>query len=123
MSSEKLVKSEHVGEDSAIFLPFYYIAQEDVVKDIYSLAHFPFIRPDFDVDKEISATEEGLQIRFSSAQKLAIKESVNKKILVITGGPGTGKTTIIKAVFDLFSKEGRIVLLAAPTGRAAKRLS
>ena len=123
LRSEKLVKSEHVGEDSAIFLPFYYIAQEDVVKDIYTLAHFPFIRPEFDVEKEISATEKGLQIRFSPVQRLAIKESVNKKILVITGGPGTGKTTIIKAVFDLFNKDGRAVLLAAPTGRAAKRLS
>lgn len=123
LRSEKLVKSEKLGEDSAIFLPFYYIAQEDVVKDIYSLAHFPFIRPEFDVEKEISLTEESLQIQFSPVQRLAIKESINKKILVITGGPGTGKTTIIKAVFDLFNKEGRIVLLAAPTGRAAKRLS
>ncbi|MCJ7580537.1 MAG: ATP-dependent RecD-like DNA helicase [Candidatus Aminicenantes bacterium] len=123
LKSEKLVRSERVGDDSAIFLPFYYIAQEDVVKDIYALAHFPFIRPEFDVEKEISSTEKGLQIQFSPVQRLAIKESVNKKILVITGGPGTGKTTIIKAVFDLFNKDGRTVLLAAPTGRAAKRLS
>jgi len=123
LKSQKLVKMEHVKEDEAIFLPFYYIAQEDVVKDIYNLAHFPFPRPEFDVEKEISATEKDLHIRFSPVQRLAIKESINKKILVITGGPGTGKTTIIKAVLDLFNKEGRFVLLAAPTGRAAKRLS
>jgi len=123
LKSQKLVKMERVGADDGIFLPFYYTAQEDVVKDIFNLAHFPFIRPEFDVEKEISATEKDLQIRFSPVQRLAIKESVYKKILVITGGPGTGKTTIIKAVLDLFNKEGRFVLLAAPTGRAAKRLS
>ncbi|GAF77173.1 unnamed protein product, partial [marine sediment metagenome] len=123
LKSQKLVKAEHVEEDEAIFLPFYYTAQEDVVKDIYNLANFPFSRPEFDVEKEISSAEKELQIRFSPVQRLAIKESVYKKILVITGGPGTGKTTIIKAILDLFHKEGRFVLLAAPTGRAAKRLS
>lgn len=123
LKSQKLVKAEHLEEDEAIFLPFYYMAQEDVVKDIYNLAHAPFSKPEFDVEKEISSAEKDLQIRFSPIQRLAIKESVYKKILVITGGPGTGKTTIIKAILDLFHKEGRTVLLAAPTGRAAKRLS
>lgn len=123
LKSQKLVKAEHLEEDEAIFLPFYYMAQEDVVKNIYNLAHVPFSKPEFDVEKEISSAEKDLQIRFSPIQRLAIKESVYKKILVITGGPGTGKTTIIKAILDLFHKEGRTVLLAAPTGRAAKRLS
>ena len=123
LKSRELVRAERVGADDGIFLPFYYMAQEDVVKDIFNLARFPFTRPEFDVEKEISSTEKDLRIRFSPVQRLAIKESVNKKILVITGGPGTGKTTIIKAVLDLFNKEGRFVLLAAPTGRAAKRLS
>lgn len=123
LKSQKLVKAEHLEEDEAIFLPFYYMAQEDVVKNIYNLAHVPFSKPEFDVEKEISSAEKDLQIQFSPIQRLAIKESVYKKILVITGGPGTGKTTIIKAILDLFHKEGRTVLLAAPTGRAAKRLS
>jgi exodeoxyribonuclease V alpha subunit len=56
-------------------------------------------------------------------QKLAIQQCFQKKILIITGGPGTGKTTIIRAVVDIFDRWGRTVLLAAPTGRAAKRLS
>ena len=123
LKTQNLVKVERIGADHAIFLPFYYKAQEDVVRDIYNLAHFPFLQPKFDVEKEISDTEMDLRISFSPAQRLAIKESVHKKILVITGGPGTGKTTIIKAILDLFQKEGRKVLLAAPTGRAAKRLS
>lgn len=123
LKSQKLVKAEHLEEDEAIFLPFYYMAQEDVVKNIYNLANVPFTKPEFDVEKEISRAEKDLQIQFSPIQRLAIKESVYKKILVITGGPGTGKTTIIKAILDLFHKEGRTVLLAAPTGRAAKRLS
>lgn len=60
---------------------------------------------------------------FSPMQRTAVKECFLKKILVITGGPGTGKTTIIKAVVAIFKRWGREVLLAAPTGRAAKRLA
>ncbi|MGB2844879.1 MAG: AAA family ATPase, partial [Candidatus Aminicenantaceae bacterium] len=60
--------------------------------------------------------EEEISLEFSSKQKIAVKECLNKKILVITGGPGTGKTTIIKAVVDIFHRWEKIVLLAAPTG-------
>lgn len=120
---QKLVISEKIGSDRAIYLPFYYQAQEDVVRNIHILARFPTPAPDFDVEKEITLVQEDLGIRFSSAQKLAVKESLNTKILIITGGPGTGKTTIVRAIIDLFHRWKRGVLLAAPTGRAAKRLS
>ncbi|NIN92461.1 AAA family ATPase, partial [bacterium] len=64
-----------------------------------------------------------LGLEFSATQKIAIKECFGKKFLIITGGPGTGKTTIIKAVVDIFHRWKKQVVLAAPTGRAAKRLS
>ncbi|GAG42247.1 unnamed protein product, partial [marine sediment metagenome] len=105
------------------YLPFFYKAEEEVARSIQRLAAFPFVTPSFDVDRSISDVEKELKLAFSSVQKVAIKESFYKKILVITGGPGTGKTTIIKAIVDTFEKWGRKVLLAAPTGRAAKRLS
>jgi exodeoxyribonuclease V alpha subunit len=79
--------------------------------------------PPFDLDSAVSEVEQKLGICFSPMQRLAIKECFQKKVLVITGGPGTGKTTIIKAVVEIFNKWGREVLLAAPTGRAAKRLT
>ncbi len=62
-------------------------------------------------------------MEFSPLQRQAIRESIERKILVITGGPGTGKTTIIRGVVDVFRKWGKEVLLAAPTGRAAKRIA
>jgi len=121
--TEKLIVSEPVNSKKAVYLPFFYQAQEEVVRLIHELASFPFLKPTLDVDEAISAVEEDLSLTFSIKQKLAVKESLQKKILVITGGPGTGKTTIIKAVVDIFEKWGRGVLLAAPTGRAAKRIS
>lgn len=120
---QKLIIAEEVGTNTAIYLPFFYNAQEEVVRFIHELASFPLLTPSFDVDEGITAVEEELSIKFSAKQKLAIKESLLKKILVITGGPGTGKTTIIKAVVDIFFEWGKKVLLAAPTGRAAKRLN
>ncbi len=119
----KSVVREELGADSALYLPFYYEAQEEVARAIHRLAEFPCGPPDIDLGQAIAATEKDLGFMFSALQKQAIRQSFEKKILVITGGPGTGKTTIIRAVVDIFQKWGRDVLLAAPTGRAAKRLS
>jgi exodeoxyribonuclease V alpha subunit len=123
LRQSQMVRSEPVDSDSAVYLPFYYEAQRDVVQNIHKLAKVPIPAPPFDVDKAIAEVERGQNLRFSQAQKLAIKQSFQKKILVITGGPGTGKTTIVKAVVDIFQKWGQKVLLSAPTGRAAKRLT
>lgn len=123
LEKKNLIVVEDVELEKALYLPFYHKAQDDVVQAIHKLAHFPFMTPKFDVDKTIRNVEEEMGITFSDAQRLAIRESFYEKILVITGGPGTGKTTIIKAVVDIFRHWGRTVLLTAPTGRAAKRLS
>jgi exodeoxyribonuclease V alpha subunit len=123
LEKKNLIVVEDLDPDNALYLPFYHKAQDDVALAIHKLAHFPFMTPKFDVDKTIRDVEEDMSITFSDAQRLAIRESFYKKILVITGGPGTGKTTIIKAVVDIFRHWGRSVLLSAPTGRAAKRLS
>ena len=123
LKKQKSIIIEEVDSDRAIYLPFFHTAEEELARSIHNLASVPFLTPSFDVDEAIRDVEEELSIQFSKAQKLAIKESFYKKILVITGGPGTGKTTIIKAVVDIFHKWEKGVLLAAPTGRAAKRLS
>ncbi len=123
LEKHSMVVAEKFDFDKAIYLPFFHASQQEVVRNIHKLSRVPFRTPPFDVAKAIADVERSLDIRFSEAQNLAIKESFQKKILVITGGPGTGKTTIIKAVVDIFQKWGRDVLLAAPTGRAAQRLA
>jgi len=123
LKKQKTAITEKIGSDTALYLPFFHQAEGEVAHSIHKLASFPFLTPDFDLDKAISEVEEELGLEFSATQKLAIKECFGKKLLIITGGPGTGKTTIIKAVVDIFHRWEKQVVLAAPTGRAAKRLS
>lgn len=72
------------------------------------------------LDSEIEKIEKADNISYAEKQKLAIKTAVNKGILILTGGPGTGKTTTLKGILRLFQSEGLDISLAAPTGRAAK---
>jgi exodeoxyribonuclease V alpha subunit len=120
---EKLVDTEKAGEGRALYLPFFKKAEDDAVHFLANLAAFPVQPPDFDLEAAVTEAEKNIGIRFSDLQKQAIRESARTNILVITGGPGTGKTTLIKAVVDVFRRWEKSVLLAAPTGRAAKRLS
>jgi len=123
LKTKKHVVAEPLAADTAVYRPFFFHAQEEVVRSIQTLARSSFVQPPFDVDQVVAEVEKELKLKFSELQRTAIRESFQKKILVITGGPGTGKTTIIKAVTAVFDKWGRKVLLAAPTGRAAKRLT
>ena len=106
-----------------LYRPFFYQAEEEVARRIISLTGRDCPPPDFDLDRKIEEIEKKSGLVFSPLQKKAIKSSLQKRILIITGGPGTGKTTIIRAVVDIFESWPKKVLLAAPTGRAAKRLS
>ena len=74
-------------------------------------------------DKAIEWVQKQLSINLAEKQIEAVKCAAENKVMVITGGPGTGKTTIINAILKIFSKLKVNIMLAAPTGRAAKRMS
>ncbi len=119
----RLIRVEKYAGKTAVYLPHLFEAQEGVVRAILKIGSLPQPSPPLDIDRTIASVERDLCLQFSPHQKEAIKECFQKRLLVITGGPGTGKTTIIRAVVAIFESLGQKVMLAAPTGRAAKRLA
>ncbi|CCL33084.1 TPA: ATP-dependent RecD-like DNA helicase [Clostridioides difficile] len=114
---------EKVNNENLIYLMPYYLAENGVCSQIVKLSQYEFEDLKIDIDNEINVLEEDKKIKLAEKQILAVKESVNSGVLIITGGPGTGKTTTINAIIDIFENNGKSVTLVAPTGRAAKRMS
>lgn len=110
-------------EVSVIYLTPYYNAELNVCKKISKLTYSQVEIVTLDVHKEVEACEKNSRITLADQQKEAISQSIKQGVMVITGGPGTGKTTIINSIIEIFERQNLKVLLAAPTGRAAKRMS
>jgi exodeoxyribonuclease V alpha subunit len=114
---------ENYHDQEAVFLKSLHIAEVYLARNFVKIMLTPGKRLDVKPEAAIRWIERNMGIGLSSQQREAILKILKAKILVITGGPGTGKTTILKGVVALFEKEGLRVVLCAPTGRAAKRLS
>ncbi|UDN62114.1 ATP-dependent RecD-like DNA helicase [Clostridioides sp. ES-W-0016-02] len=114
---------EKVNNENLIYLMPYYLSENGVCSQIVKLSQYEFEDLNIDIENEIKILEDDKNIKLAEKQVLAVKESVNSGVLIITGGPGTGKTTTINAIIDIFENNGKSVTLAAPTGRAAKRMS
>ena len=111
------------GDNAHIYLKNVYDTEQYVTnKLIYLHRYCPKIELD-DVDRFIMSIEEREQIEYAPMQKKAISAAINSGVMILTGGPGTGKTTIIKAVMKILEDMAYRILLCAPTGRAAKRMS
>ena len=113
---------EIYSENGYAFLSDYYVAEENVAKKMLLLAN-SYNKKNINLDKKIADFEKELSITLSEEQKSAVKLAFNSKVSIITGGPGTGKTTIIKMLIKLFKYESLEFALCAPTGRAAKRIT
>lgn len=109
-------------EREYVYLPDYYYAEQFIADRINILKDFTSPE-DFNYDVLIDIEEEEHNIRYEKIQRQAITSAVSRGLMILTGGPGTGKTTALNAIISIFEKQGRNVLLAAPTGRAAKRMS
>lgn len=118
----KQLVEELIDSRSFIFLPEIYRAESAIAERIQVMLRFPPSQKDISMS-EIFAFEQANNITFDEKQREAIEIAVNKGVLILTGGPGTGKTTTVKGIISLMKNRGLEVALAAPTGRAAKRMS
>ena len=119
----ELYSFQSYDEGKCYQLAAYYNAERSIAKKLVSMVRTPTDKELSRLDKIIKLSEEKNNITLSEEQKTAVKTAVYGGITVITGGPGTGKTTIIKTILDCLDSLGATYQLAAPTGRAAKRMT
>ncbi len=114
---------ERCQETLGIFLKGIYFAEKNTAFLLKELNGSSPSWGEIDMDIALPWVEERLKITLSSSQKEALKMAIKSKAVVITGGPGVGKTTLVKSLLDILSSKKLKILLCAPTGRAAKRLT
>ncbi len=106
----------------AVYLTGYYYAESYVAKKLIELKKTA-VDKSVDVEKRLLKIQESSGLVLAKEQKQAVIDAVTNGVTIITGGPGTGKTTIINMIIKLLAQEGQTIALAAPTGRAAKKMS
>jgi len=119
---EKQLVSETINGKDFLFLPSSYNAEKKIASRINVLLRFP-PQQNYTVGEDIDRIEKKDKITYGEKQREAIEKAVNRGILILTGGPGTGKTTTLKGMLRLFERDRLDIVLAAPTGRAAQRMT
>ncbi len=114
---------EFQENNKAVYLASYHIAEKNLATRLRALVNAPQAIRKIDSGKAVQWVQEKLSITLAEKQIEAVHCAAINKVMVITGGPGTGKTTIINAILKIFSAIKTKIMLAAPTGRAAKRMS
>lgn len=117
------LNTEVVGGETLIYPPYLYYAEKKVAMRLLQLQQSTEPLSEDNLSLFIKVWEKDNQIQLAQKQKEAIKACLHHGVLVLTGGPGTGKTTVIKGILSILKAQGLKIRLAAPTGRAAKRLS
>ena len=121
---EGTVVADRVGETPCVFLSGLYRAERTIAERLIRLANGKLPWPWIDPDKALPWVEQHIGLALAESQVAAIRLALTTKVLVMTGGPGVGKTTIVKAILRILAaKKGTNILLCAPTGRAAKRMT
>ena len=123
MKANKEVYIENREEKTWVYLYYYYMVEENIASKLLTLDKARNIKKIPHLNKEIKEIEKETNIFLSEKQKEAIEAVNNNNVCIITGGPGTGKTTIIKSIIELYKKHKKKAVLCAPTGRAAKRMT
>ena len=121
LEADRLVR-ERLAGITVIYLPELHEAETECTRMLLDFAGHSFPEPR-GLDRQIQAIAKESGIEYSEEQTQAIREAATSGLLLITGGPGTGKTTILRGILELLGQNQLRCLLAAPTGRAAKRLT
>ena len=120
IENKMLVQKDIDGRDF-LFIPEIYAAESSIAQRINIMVNYPPLENEI-FSSEIFAFEEATGISFDDKQRRAIEIAVEKGLLILTGGPGTGKTTTLRGIISLMKNRGLRVALTAPTGRAAQRM-
>ena len=116
------VRADSLGETACIFLTSLYRAEQAIAERLLALSRATLPWDSIDADKALPWVEHRIGLTLAPSQKAAVRLALASKVLVITGGPGVGKTTIVNAILRILAAKTVKLLLCAPTGRAAKRL-
>jgi exodeoxyribonuclease V alpha subunit len=117
------VIADHVGDAPCVFLAGLYRAERTIAGRLMRLANGTLPWPWIDPDKALPWVEKHIGLTLAESQIVAIRLALKSKVVVMTGGPGVGKTTIIRGILRILAAKGTELLLCAPTGRAAKRMT
>lgn len=120
MDKQLVIKENE--KEQRVYSSYYYYTEFNCARMLMDLnVSYSYSEEKF--NELMNKLEKQMQVEFDSMQRTAVLEAIRNGLLILTGGPGTGKTTTINAIIELYEEEGMEILLAAPTGRAAKRMS
>ncbi len=119
----RLIKDDDEQGRQLVYLQALHKAEVALAADIVALACGLHPCPKIDLDKAVAWAEKKVRLSLANQQRRAVRLATEAKVMVITGGPGVGKTTLVNAILKILAAKGLTVVLCAPTGRAAKRLS
>jgi exodeoxyribonuclease V alpha subunit len=120
---DRVVAEELPEGERAVYLKPLHVAEEQVARRLADLLRAPRLPVPINVEKALQWVEGVTRLQLAPQQREAIRMALAHKVLVITGGPGTGKTTILRCIIRILEKKGVRMHLASPTGRAAKRMA
>jgi exodeoxyribonuclease V alpha subunit len=120
VENNRLVQEQLPGGETVFITQKNFIIEKNIAHQLYNLnSGASDLKP---IDVDFKRLYNRMEVQFTEEQQEAVVSSVNNRITIITGGPGTGKTTIIRGIIESLEQEDKSVLIAAPTGRAAKRV-
>ena len=122
-ANDEIVIEEREKNDIWIYLSNFYYTEQEIAVRIKRLQEASNVKKIKNIETYLKKLEANSNIELSEKQKEAIELVNDNNVTIITGGPGTGKTTIIKSIIDIYEQKGNKVVLCAPTGRAAKKMT